>query len=233
MKYIIFTIWLALPFSLCAVPLRSQCSLYPDAPHIQCLTAGNVASHVGNSPTLWLVEFYSSSCGHCISFAPKYLQLSNQVKNWSKFLRLAVLDCAPSINRATCQEFKVHAFPSFKSIPPWSDVNGEKVPLSHRDIPSLTNVLVDLVIENKQKYSEEISGYIQQLEPLYCDAELDSVFESSRDVCVLLIVEQTGSYVGKQIMLDVADQLMYRNDFKVVINIHGSIRCFYLIVFCR
>ena len=225
MEYIIFTIWLAIPFSLCAVPFRSECTLYPDAPHIQCLTASNVASHVANSPNLWLVEFYSSSCGHCISFAPRYLKLSNQVKNWKKFIRLAVLDCAPSINRATCQEFKVHSFPSFNSIPPFSDVNGEKVPLSRRDLPSLTNLLIDLVVENKHKYSEEISAYIQQLEPLHCDVDSDSVFESSRDVCVLLIVEQTGSYAGKQIMLDVADQLMYRNDLKVVntiVTIHGT-----------
>ena len=226
MKYIIFTIWLAVPFSLCAVPLRSDCTLYSDAPNIQCLTASNVASNVGNSATLWLVEFYSSSCGHCISFAPKYLQLSNQVKSWNKFIRLAVLDCAPSINRATCQGFKIYAFPSFKYVPPWSDVNGVSVPLSRRDIPSLTNVLIDLIIENKQKYSEEVSGYIQQLEPLYCDTDLDAVFESSQ-TCILLIVEQTGSYIGKQIMLDVADQLMYRNDLKVIRIIHGTLLLYY------
>ena len=28
----------------------------------------------------WLVEFYSSWCGHCIDFAPAFIQLANDVK---------------------------------------------------------------------------------------------------------------------------------------------------------
>ncbi|KAI6660952.1 Oxidase 1 [Oopsacas minuta] len=215
LKYIILSIWLAIPFSLYAVPLRSVCSLYSDSPNIQCLTASNVASHVGNSPTLWLIEFYSSSCGHCIAFAPTYRELSNSIKTWNKFIRLAVLDCATSMNRATCQEFKVYYFPSFKSISPFSDVDGDKFAISRRDIPSITNLLTDLVIENKQKYNEDIKAYIQQLEPLYCDMDLDQLFESSREVCILLIAELAGSYTGKQVMLDVADQTMHRTDIKI------------------
>jgi thiol oxidase len=31
----------------------------------------------------WLVEFYSSWCGHCIDFAPAYIQLANDVKGIS------------------------------------------------------------------------------------------------------------------------------------------------------
>lgn len=28
----------------------------------------------------WLIEFYSSWCGHCIDFAPAFIQLANDVK---------------------------------------------------------------------------------------------------------------------------------------------------------
>ena len=28
----------------------------------------------------WLVEFYSSWCGHCIDFAPAFIQLANDLK---------------------------------------------------------------------------------------------------------------------------------------------------------
>lgn len=28
----------------------------------------------------WMVEFYSSWCGHCIDFAPAFIELANSVK---------------------------------------------------------------------------------------------------------------------------------------------------------
>ena len=111
LEYIILSISLAIHVSLCAVPLRSDCTLYSEAANIQCLTASNVASHLSHSPNLWLLEFYSSYCGHCISFAPTFQRLSNSIKEWNRFVRLGVLDCAPSMNRGHVR---------FKSISPLS-----------------------------------------------------------------------------------------------------------------
>ena len=218
LEYIILSIPLAIHISLCAVPLRSDCSLYSEATNIQCLTASNVASHLGQSPNLWLLEFYSSHCGHCISFAPTFQRLSNSVKKWGRFVRLGVLDCAPSMNRATCQQFKINYFPCFKSISPLSDVVADKVSPARRDVPSLTNLIIDLIIENTHKYNEETSDYIQQLESLYCDMDLDNYFDSNGELVILFIAELAGSYTGKQIMFDVAEQMINRKDIKVGYN---------------
>ena len=215
LEYIILSISLAIHVSLCAVPLRSDCTLYSEAANIQCLTASNVASHLSHSPNLWLLEFYSSYCGHCISFAPTFQRLSNGIKEWNRFVRLGVLDCAPSMNRATCQQFKITYFPCFKSISPLSDVVADKVSPTRRDLSSLTNLITDLIIENTHKYNEETRDYIQQLESLYCDMDLDNYFDSNRDVVILFIAELAGSYTGKHIMFDVAEQLIHREDIKV------------------
>ena len=218
LEYIVLSILLAIHISLCAVPLRSACTLYSEATNIQCLTASNVASNLGQSPNLWLLEFYSSHCGHCISFAPTFQRLSNSVKEWSRFVRLGVLDCAPSVNRATCQQFKISYFPCFKSISPLSDVVADKVSPVRRDIPSLTNLITDLIIENTDKYNEETRDFIQQLESLNCDMDWDTYFDSNRDVLILFIAELAGSYTGKHIMFDVAEQMIHRKDIKVIIN---------------
>lgn len=44
------------------------------------LTAGSVRPALLNSSAAWVVQFYSSSCGHCIAFAPTWRALAGDVK---------------------------------------------------------------------------------------------------------------------------------------------------------
>lgn len=44
------------------------------------LTAGTVRRALLNSSAAWVVQFYSSSCGHCIAFAPTWRALAGDVK---------------------------------------------------------------------------------------------------------------------------------------------------------
>ena len=216
LKCFVLTLWLEIPLSLLALPLNQHCSLYSGAQNIECLTHSSIGTKLRDSPTLWFIEFYSSSCGHCISFAPKYQRLSDQIKYWHLFVKLAALDCSPSINRETCREFKVHAFPSFEWQPPLSGVAGNKVSIPRRDVPTITNIIIDLIIENRNKYSEQLSRYIQQLqETVHCDTQLDTLLEDNATASLILIVENGGSYTGKQILLDVAENMLERTDLMV------------------
>ena len=45
-------------------------ALYDDHDKITLLNSTNFQSTICGSSTSWLVEFYSSWCGHCIHFAP-------------------------------------------------------------------------------------------------------------------------------------------------------------------
>jgi thiol-disulfide isomerase/thioredoxin len=51
----------------------------PEDKYIKILESGNFSQTVLNSNTAWMVEFYSSWCGHCIRFAPAYKELSQNV----------------------------------------------------------------------------------------------------------------------------------------------------------
>lgn len=44
------------------------------------LAAGSVRRALLNSSAAWVVQFYSSSCGHCIAFAPTWRALAGDVK---------------------------------------------------------------------------------------------------------------------------------------------------------
>jgi thiol-disulfide isomerase/thioredoxin len=40
------------------------------------LNVTHLKPHIYGSPRAWVVEFYSSWCGHCIHFAPKWKQFA-------------------------------------------------------------------------------------------------------------------------------------------------------------
>ncbi|KAF8386788.1 hypothetical protein PRIPAC_75930 [Pristionchus pacificus] len=65
----------------------------------------------------FIVEFYSDWCGHCRSFAPLYKQLGKDVHSWNPVVRVAAMNCADSVNSATCRANGVQYFPYIKYFP--------------------------------------------------------------------------------------------------------------------
>jgi thiol oxidase len=55
--------------SSAALASRNLISLYNATDKITILTSHNFSSTVYHSNTAWLIEFYSSWCGHCQSYA--------------------------------------------------------------------------------------------------------------------------------------------------------------------
>lgn len=53
--------------------------LYTDKDKITLVENATFKAVILNSPNAWLVEFYSSWCGHCISFAPTFKELALDV----------------------------------------------------------------------------------------------------------------------------------------------------------
>ena len=103
---------------LCA-PLTSQaqnCALYdPPVPGITCFRGEEVLRAITNSPTGWMIELYSSWCGHCQHFAPAMKELGRDVKRWSSVIRIGVVDCTGSKeNQDVCTKFSIGGYPSIK-----------------------------------------------------------------------------------------------------------------------
>ena len=60
---------------------RLSCGvLYSSADHTVLLENDTISNVIHNSPTAWVVEFYSSFCGHCHAFAPTWKKLAKMGK---------------------------------------------------------------------------------------------------------------------------------------------------------
>ena len=96
-------IQLALVFTLVSLPTLksfgfggSSAPLYSKSDAgITLINHANFDSTILHSNSSWMVEFYSSWCGHCIRFAPTFKELGEQVKGtfkiFSKDLFLIIL----------------------------------------------------------------------------------------------------------------------------------------------
>ena len=49
-------------------------------PAVVILGAGSLRPALLNSSSAWLLQFYSSWCGHCISYSPTWKSLARDVK---------------------------------------------------------------------------------------------------------------------------------------------------------
>lgn len=54
--------------------------LYSSADHTVLLENDTISNVIHNSQTAWVVEFYSSFCGHCHAFAPTWKKLAKMAK---------------------------------------------------------------------------------------------------------------------------------------------------------
>ena len=114
----VFTLLLPL-ILLTYTPLATKaqsCALYdPPAPGINCFHGEQVLQAITNSRTSWMIELYSSWCGHCQHFAPAMKELGKDVKQWSSVVRIGVFECTESKeNQNICSKFKIGGYPTIR-----------------------------------------------------------------------------------------------------------------------
>jgi len=73
------------------VPMVESMKLYKDTDPIVQMTVVDFKTTIVETSNAWLIEFYSSWCGHCIDFAPTFIELANDVKGKSPFIHLQKL----------------------------------------------------------------------------------------------------------------------------------------------
>lgn len=92
----------------------------PEDVGITRLNQSDFASVIHNpeGQRAWMVEFYSSWCGHCIHFAPTFKTFADEVFGWRHIVGIAAIDCADDKNMPTCREYDIMGYPSMKFFPP-------------------------------------------------------------------------------------------------------------------
>lgn len=54
--------------------------LYTEEDPLRILSSGSLETTVGNSSSAWLVQFFSSWCGHCIQYSSTWKALAQDVQ---------------------------------------------------------------------------------------------------------------------------------------------------------
>ncbi|KAL2771223.1 sulfhydryl oxidase 1 isoform b precursor, partial [Daubentonia madagascariensis] len=188
---------------LLAVPgagAAPRSALYSPSDPLTLLQADTVRGAVLNSRSAWAVEFFASWCGHCIAFAPTWKALASDVKDWRPALNLAALDCADENNSAVCRDFNIPGFPTVRFFKAFSkNGSGATLPVAGADVQMLRERLIDAL----ESHHDTWPPACPPLEPAKL-AEIDGFFARNNDDYLALIFEKEGSYLGREVTLDLS-----------------------------
>ncbi|XP_078381919.1 sulfhydryl oxidase 1-like isoform X2 [Oculina patagonica] len=174
--------------------------LYSSADHTVLLENDTISSVIHNSQTAWVVEFYSSFCGHCHAFAPIWKKLAKMTKDWRHLIHVAAIDCAEERNLATCVHYQIEGYPSvkfFNASAPASNL-GE----TFRGEKTLLNLLHEMV---KIAEMQKTLGLVRaDVDFIPIGNEFVTSFLGGRTSYdeLALIFEVPTSYIGREVMLD-------------------------------
>ncbi|XP_066913236.1 sulfhydryl oxidase 1-like isoform X2 [Clytia hemisphaerica] len=210
-------------------------SLYDDTDPMVQLNNETIYKQLEGSKKHWIVEFYSSWCGHCQQFAPTWKKLAWQVKNWQNYVNVGAVNCADQSNFDTCVSFGIGAYPTIKIYKPnWirppnkeeEDDTGkirdfrqkEKRKIKDADeslgivykgdkkIDSIKRSLIDVMETQQSKFTFASYDEIMKLTSPAIDTYL----------YLFVVFESKDSYIGKNLILDTSSSqkaIVRRVDF--------------------
>uniref|UniRef100_A0A8B9W444 Sulfhydryl oxidase n=1 Tax=Anas zonorhyncha TaxID=75864 RepID=A0A8B9W444_9AVES len=170
------------------------------------LTASTVRRALLNSSAAWVVQFYSSSCGHCIAFAPTWRALAGDVKDWESAIRIGVLDCGEEENYETCKEYGIHYYPTFRYFKAFTKqfTTGENSRGADRELQTVRQMMIDFLQNHSQ---ESRPPACPSLDPVL-SSDITALFDKNSDHYTAVVVESNNSYVGREVILDL---IQYEN----------------------
>lgn len=179
--------------------------LYTEVDKIVVLNNTNFQPMVCGSQKAWLVEFYSSWCGHCIHFAPVFKELAAEVFEWRDVISVAAIDCANEANMPTCREYEIMGYPSLKFFAPSTPAGDMGVMSEARDktVDGMKRDMVDFV----QKLEESEEGRANSMWPNLVpyvpkDTSLSDLWSSSPPPLYTLLFFDDDSHISREVMLD-------------------------------
>jgi len=186
--------------------------LYKSTDPLVELRNDTIMKSLVGSKKVWIIEFYSSWCGHCQAFAPKWVRLAKQLQNWNRYIEVGALNCANERNRDTCNTFNIEMYPTIKYFDfDWQNITAnvdedgyQQMGFTYKGSKSIVDLrhkLID-VIENQTNPNYDKSRI--PFHPLKV-ADLSTYMKERKNDgynYLALIFEDDDSYIGKNLIMD-------------------------------
>uniref|UniRef100_A0A3Q0RB79 Sulfhydryl oxidase n=1 Tax=Amphilophus citrinellus TaxID=61819 RepID=A0A3Q0RB79_AMPCI len=191
-------LWFGAAAVLWLVPgsLGSAARLYTEEDPLVILSSGSLKSAVTNSSSAWLIQFFSSWCGHCIQYSSTWKALAQDVLSPSAGPVSAPL-CKEE-QEEHCQSYKMTSSRSLITVINCVFVCVYTHSGADRSIPSVRQLMVN-ILQNHTKLDRP--EHCPPLEP-YSSAQLLPLLGQRSDHYTAIIVEEPDSYVGREVILD-------------------------------
>lgn len=178
-----------------------KAGLYEAEDDVVILVADNFYQTVLLSNKAWMVEFYSSWCGHCVNFAPTWKKFATDVKAWRSVIAVAAIDCADKINHGICTAEEISGYPSMKEFPPHAKNGSGVLYKGKRDVTSLREELVRYVLSQPKLPiwpSLQLANATDVI-------NLHSHVQGFDPPAVFVIFEAKESVLGAEVILDMSE----------------------------
>lgn len=160
-----------------------------------------------NSSSAWLIEFYSSWCGHCVNYAPTWRELAADVIGWDPAIKIGVVDCAEEKNYGTCKDYGINSYPSFRFFQAFAKVftTGEtRKAGTEQEIAVIRQIMIDFLQSLPPQHRPPACP---SLEPIGSE-EVLSLLDKKSSHYTAIVFESKDSYVGREVILDL---IQYEN----------------------
>uniref|UniRef100_A0A2P2I507 Sulfhydryl oxidase n=2 Tax=Hirondellea gigas TaxID=1518452 RepID=A0A2P2I507_9CRUS len=183
-------------------PVGKQVSLYNSTDHVTVFDAATFYDGLHGKQHACLLQFYSSYCGHCISFAPLFKEFAKNISDWSHTIQLGVLNCAVEENTGLCREYEVFGYPTIILLPANTSKGnlGKQLPTA-RTTPDLRSSIITYLVE--QQAAGNGSDTWANLLPFSGSA--DELFSSARPAQTeaVVFIDREGSTMAQEALMDI------------------------------
>ncbi|KAM5145932.1 sulfhydryl oxidase 2 [Mantella aurantiaca] len=175
-------------------------------PGIHILDRRTVSAALYNSSSAWLVEFYSSWCGHCMNYAPTWRSLAEDVQDWHPIIKIGVLNCADEDNTAICKDYGVQFYPTFRFFSAFTKefTQGENYKDSDRKVQTVRQGIIDYMQAAPKEHQPPA---FSSMDPI-SSSDIKSLFGQKESHYTAIIFESENTYIGREVILDL---MQYEN----------------------
>ncbi|XP_027622063.1 sulfhydryl oxidase 2 [Tupaia chinensis] len=172
----------------------------PGEDAVWVLDSGSVRAATANSSAAWLVQFYSSWCGHCIGYAPTWRALAADVRDWAAAIRVAALDCTEERNQEVCRAYDIHFYPTFRYFRAFTKdfTAGENFKGPDRELRTVRQTMVDFLQNHTEGNRPPACPPLGPVQP----RDVLSLLGRPGGHYVAVLFESGSSYLGREVTLD-------------------------------